>query len=725
MKEWLTARELAAEKLPDMPKTERGMQMFAEREGWDGSIAYVRERQGRGGGFEYHVAMLPPLARIEYERRHRSIEAAPPTAAPDQQLGSGLSDRAARERDARLAIIAAFEAFQRGHRMTVEAVAHLFCQQYTAGTFKIDAWIRDLIPSISTRTLHRWRAAKFLGRADRLAVDKSAARKGKGLLETAEDGKLRTFILALMAHNSHLSAKNIKKLCRDEFSDEISVGDKRISLKDLPIRTLQLFMATLRQTEEVALTKLSNPDKYRSHMAPSGVGTYRWLDGKPCELWMIDASPVDALCIDGRHSIYAAIDIGTRRTLLYVSRTPRAAAVALLIRKGIIGWGVPVQIKTDNGSDFKAEATVRLFHSLNVDPIISHAYSPAEKGHVERVIKTFQHDCGPLLPGFVGHSVADRKAIEDRKSFAQRLGEDTAETFSVSMTGAQLQAYVDDWIDKIYQHQVHSALNGCSPWQVAQASDAAIRTVDTTALDVLLMPIPGGDGIRVVTKTGVRVDGYHYVVNACLPRDRVLVRQDPNDVGRVLCFDAETGRFRGEGICPELRGIAASTVTAAKREAQTEILKEKTAEAKRMIKDVTTGAPLIERVLRVAARDMPNVVALPKREIAHETPAIAAALDAMSPKSDPAPLIGRAAEIHAAMKAEPAVPPPAPANVKPLRTQPTRQQQFRRWLELDRAIKSGAEIPTEDAVWYGSFAQTADWRAMRAVYEDGGEKVLR
>ena len=39
-------------------------------------------------------------------------------------------------------------------------------------------------------------------------------------------------------------------------------------------------------------------------------------------------------------------------------------------------------------------------------------------------MKTFQHDCAAILPGFVGHNVADRKMIEERKAFAARLKED-------------------------------------------------------------------------------------------------------------------------------------------------------------------------------------------------------------------------------------------------------------------------------------------------------------
>ncbi len=720
MKEWLTAREIAAERLSnELPMTESGMIRFISDNGWNNSFVYCRKRSGRGGGLEYHINLLPALARIEYERRYRAIERVEPKPAPDLVLGDNLTERAARGRDARIAVLAAFESFSKGRREAVETLLFMFANQYNMGSLKVDPWVRDLIPTVSKRTMHRWRSAKFVGRVDRLAVDRGAARKGKGVLDVAEGGKVRAHLLALIAHNPHLSAKHLLKLLRDEFGDVISAKGKSVNLKTFSVRTLQLFVSRLKVEEEVALTKLSNPDQYRSHMAPAGVGTYRWLEGKPGELWMIDASPVDALCTDGRHSIYAAIDIGTRRTILYVSRTPRASAVALLIRKGIMAWGVPRQIKTDNGSDFVAQATVRLFDSLDIEPLTSHAYSPAEKGHVERVIKTFQHDCATLLPGFVGHNVTDRKAIEDRKSFAQRLGEDTAETFAVSMTGAELQTYCDEWINLIYSHAEHAGLKGKTPVQVAQQSTAPIRSVDPTALDVLLMPIAGQHGIRTVTKLGVRVDHHHYVVNACLPGDRVLVRQDPNDVGRVLCFDAETGVYRGEGICPELRGIAASTVLQAKREAQKEILDEKTSEAKRRIRELTKGAPLIERVLNVARRDAPNVIALPKRTEEHTTPAIEAAKQVSAPIASKE-LTGRAAEILAEAKAAEPIAVKRPANVTPLRTQETRHQRYARALDIERAMAAGQEIPTDQAVWYGGYSAGPEYRAMRKTY---GEQV--
>ncbi|MGC4407557.1 transposase [Rhizobium rosettiformans] len=64
MKEWFTLSDLAEAKLPDMPWTIKGYDKYIIRHGWR-AIGKVRKRQGRegGGGFEYHISLLPDPAR--------------------------------------------------------------------------------------------------------------------------------------------------------------------------------------------------------------------------------------------------------------------------------------------------------------------------------------------------------------------------------------------------------------------------------------------------------------------------------------------------------------------------------------------------------------------------------------------------------------------------------------------------------------------------------------
>ena len=63
MKEWFTSKELVEASLPDLPTTRQGMERLIIQNGWRASDK-ARQRSGRGGGFEYHVSLLPEAARL-------------------------------------------------------------------------------------------------------------------------------------------------------------------------------------------------------------------------------------------------------------------------------------------------------------------------------------------------------------------------------------------------------------------------------------------------------------------------------------------------------------------------------------------------------------------------------------------------------------------------------------------------------------------------------------
>ncbi len=723
-KEYLTAAEIAAEGLPDLPGTKSAVIRYAERLGWN-DHPLARKRAGRGGGMEYPVSLLPVLAQVAYQQKHLVVAVPEPVAEATPETGPALSARAAQERDARLAIVNAYQRFTRTLRLGHATHVQVFSDKYNAGSITVDPWVRERVPSISKRSLVRWVSAKRDKRTAALAVDRGAARKGTGVLDIAEGGRVKAHMLALIAHQPFLSAEHVRTLCRHEFGDRIKSVSKGIeTLVDMPpVRTFQHTLKQMKIEHKVELTKLTNPDLYRSTMKLAGTGTLRRIT-EPNQLWQIDASPVDALCTDGRHSVYVCIDIATRRMVLSLSRTPRASAVALLIRKAIIAWGVPNVVKTDNGSDFRSKDTSRLFASLDIEPEHSDAYSPEQKGHVERAIRTFQHDAGPLLPGFIGHSVKDRQSIESRKSFAQRLGESDAETFAVSLNGPQLQHYLDAWAEA-YHQRPHEGLGRRTPFAVALASTQPKRTVDERALDLLLMPVADQDGRRVYRKTGITIGGREYhAADGIMVGTRVFVRHDPNDLGRIYAF-ADDGTFLDVAICAELAGIHPQAFIAAKKQAQAEKLAEATKQVREDVKRLAKGPALIERVLEVRRGDMPNVIPLPKREVAHSTPQIAAALDAMDPKrgTRTKPLTGRAADVHQAMLANmgggeaPVLPP----QVTRLRQQETQQQRFRRALDIEQRHTAGEPVGAEELLFLGRYQAGPEYRAMRRMHDKLGE----
>ncbi|MBB4016703.1 transposase InsO family protein [Chelatococcus caeni] len=727
VKQWLTASELAEAQLPSLPETERGVRKMAAREGWPS-----RDRIGRGGGREYPLEALPAEARAAYLGRHLQAVEVPvvlqASQSPAEPETSDLCGRAAEARDARLALLQILDRYIAESGVTKRLADQHFCDLYNSERIEVADWIRRHVRSITPSTLFRWRAARRDGRTKRLGVDKAAARKGCGVLDQANGGEVKTFLLALLVKQPHLTAKHLRRALEAQFEGGLDLVSRYGEIRRVPVpplRTIQWAIGRWKEELKVELTALTNPDAFKSKYRASGRNSYRHVT-RLNQLWMIDASPADVLCSDGRHSIYAAIDVYSRRLLISVSRTPRAAAVCALMRRTILAWGAPDRVKTDNGSDFTARQTTMLMANLGIDVSYSQPFTPEEKAFVERAIGTLQRGLMPLLEGFIGHDVADRKQIEQRKAFAARLGEDPAETFCVALTGADLQRECDRWVEAMYMHEPHAGLGKRTPFELVSASREAIRTVDERALDILLMPIAGRDGIRTVSKSGIRIDHHWYLVPHLMPETRVLVRMDPADLGRAYLFTPEGDEFLGEATCPVLAGIDPAAAVRAVKAEQKRIIDERMAPVKAEVKKLAKGPRLADLVMRQAARDAGKLVELPKPRVEHTTPQIEAAIEAMTPRhARPVELRPDDAAIHAELvaAAEADAPVPAPeSTVKAFPEQP--KHRFRRAVELERRIAAGQGVSTDEALWLGRYQTSAEYLAHQDLHRDFGDEWL-
>lgn len=65
MKSWFSVKELTEARLPGLPVDAKNFDRFIMREGWRADPDTYRKMQGRegGGGYEYHVSLLPQEAR--------------------------------------------------------------------------------------------------------------------------------------------------------------------------------------------------------------------------------------------------------------------------------------------------------------------------------------------------------------------------------------------------------------------------------------------------------------------------------------------------------------------------------------------------------------------------------------------------------------------------------------------------------------------------------------
>lgn len=721
-----TAQEIAdlaaAGMLPGLPSTKRGVNDLAARENWRRYHALARPRAGRkgGGGFEYHLDLLPLSSRLAYVAKSFRIDPED-LIAPLSDDGT-MSAKGREARDAKIVMLRLADAFRRATGLTSRSADDYFCRLFNAGSVEVPDWLRDNLASLSVRTMARWRAAARTDTA-RLAFDPATARKGTGLLDTANDGAVRNFILGLvMLAPKHATAQDILIQCRSEFGEEIV--DRHGEVRPMPPeRTFQHFIKALKIEEEVAITKASNPDDYRNRFAFAGTNAFAWVN-EPNQLWQIDASPIDVLCVDGRHSIYMCLDLATRRIVITTSKTPRAAAVGLMVRKAILKLGVSRTIKTDNGSDFVAAETCRLFDALGIEVQRSQKYTPTEKGHVERVIGTFQRAFGRKMPGFIGHNVADRKAIESRKSFAERLGCDDRDAFAVQLTAAELQVYIDRWIEVDYHNHRHGGLGGRTPNQMAEASVTTVRRVDERALDVLLLTVKP----RVMKRKGFEIGrGHFYRCPAILPRARCLLRMDPADAGRAYVFTEDGEIYLGEAICYELAGIDPAEAVRADRAAREQKLRQIIDPARKAVRHLT-GTAQMDRHLAVLERDAAaaaersNVIRFPPREEVHTTPQIAAAIEAASP-TPAAPLAGRAAEIHAQLLAGAAAPAPLPANVTLINPVEEAYGRFRRARRLERLQAGGQPLDEQDSRWLAGYREGPEYSAL-SLMPAGFDEVI-
>ncbi|MBE0694378.1 MAG: DDE-type integrase/transposase/recombinase, partial [Aquamicrobium sp.] len=569
---------------------------------------------------EYHLDNAPLSTRVAVAQRHLRIDDADTRPMLDER--TDLSPRARQTRDAKLVLLRIADRFRREQHLSISAADSLISELFNSRSIELPAWVSATIEKVSPRSLARWRAIREANGDDALSHDPAAARKGTGQLERAADGRVKTFVLALIAKKPQIAAAEVKDTVADTFGHEIRVP---------PLRTIQQTLRVWREEYRNELQYLTDPDGYRSRTEYALTNSTR--ADRLNEIWQIDASPADVMLLGGRHSIYLAIDVYSRRTKVLVTKTPRAAGVGLLTRKCLLAWGVPERIKIDNGSDFAARATQRLFAALGIEVDFSRPYSPKEKGIVERAIGTFQRDLAGL-PGFVGHSVADRKRIEGRKAFAARLGADPAELFDVDMDAAEFQAWCDDWSDKIYASTPHQGLGRRTPFEVAAGYAGPVRRIENeAALDILLAPVPGRDGLRTVTKTGLRIDGAHYYPDTVMPGAQVFCRMDPADLGRVLLFEPDGETYLGEAVCPELAGLDPVATIQRVKAAQKAALQDGIADIRREMRKIGPRA-VADAMRREADRRACNLVAFPSRKVDHETSAIAAAAEAAVPAAD-------------------------------------------------------------------------------------------
>lgn len=730
---WYTAQELAG--LPGLPGTERNVRAFAKRHGWEG------QRRLGSKAIEYALGVLPKETQKALNRR-AAIEAAQarldsaaeelaPAMTPDESAQAyarglreaeeeknhqrradkqaGMKQFAALPSDspkrlrakARETVILSMWDFRRRGDLTMRAAMVEFAELASAGDTSLPESVWQWMPevkghrTITYPTLRRWhydyREHGIWG-----LVDGYGARKAQFKVRLIEG--LEPIVIGLMLEQPHITPKKVKRYIQAE----------KPALDQVSIKGYERFMKWWKAENAQAYTYATNPDAWKNNYM-AAVGSHHERIERLNQVWELDSTPGDWLLADGRHSVIGAIDLYSRRKKLYVSKTSTAKAVCQVFRRAALDWGICEIARTDNGNDYVSQQFTSVLRDLEVEQELCLPFASEQKGTIERAFRTMSHGILDMLPGFIGHNVAERKVIEARKSFAQRIMTQ-GETVEVEMTSDELQRILDQWCS-IYHHTQHSGLDGKTPFEVANAWTAPVSRInDERALDLLLAEI---GGTRVIGKKGIRFEGNAYDAPELFEHvgQSAVLKRDEADIGRLYVY--VDGEFIAIAECAELLGISRKERAAASTAAQKRFRAAQDKELREHRKLIKRNAAQV--VLEHQLEQIQNIESLHRPSIDHTPEGLRQAQRAGQRELPPMPEPATPAQSDARQQLAAEM-----SGAAPVTEVDTPKRRYQRWLRLDRRVHAGEQLEAIDQRFHKSYTATDEYRSMTSVYDDLG-----
>lgn len=337
-------------------------------------------------------------------------------------------------------------------------------------------------------------------------------------------------------------------------------------------RSLRRFMADFEKKRQVVLSSFRNPDQFKGKYRVS-IGDMSRTALHAHHIWEIDTTPADIMTLQGRKAILGIIDRFSRRVRFMVCDSESAQSVRRFLISTIRAWGVmPQIIMTDQGSGFINKSITSALAILGIEPHPLPPGSPEKKPYIERVFGTFTRQRAEMLPGYLGHNVAEAQALR-----ARARKETGKPVISAVLTPEQLQDALDGWADGRYYHRRHGTLK-MSP--MAKEQSSARIAAPAPDEDTLRKALSALVGPRTVGKRGIEWKGGRYWCPALVEHmgRTVSVRRDEEDLGALFIFDGEDKRFIGTAINAERSGLSEEEFARQARADQEHLMKVQRAE---------------------------------------------------------------------------------------------------------------------------------------------------
>ncbi|MBW4484931.1 MAG: DDE-type integrase/transposase/recombinase [Tildeniella torsiva UHER 1998/13D] len=325
-----------------------------------------------------------------------------------------------------------------------------FCNAYEAGEIAVPDWVRQFCSRVSRTTLHNWRKLQFAP-ADGAPIGPLGGRfekqKGGYIHQNPELEKVVHGILkeqSIVAAQPRVVHRRLQEIFKHAVNTDLTCPSYAQVL-----RYLQWFKAE-RWAQYLALT---SPKDYRNKVEMA-IGRLD-QDCVPNSRWQLDYTPLDLMLkLPGatepkRFHVAMCLDVATRRRKLLLSVTPKGITTALLLMACIEDWGMPDELRPDNGSEFKNNLISHdVCRTLGIVFNPCTPGRPMEKGNVEKALGDLMRDLR-TEPSFVGHSVDDRQRIREAKGEKYLL--DAAPNFD------SFQAWLDSWVEMTH-NRAHGGL---------------------------------------------------------------------------------------------------------------------------------------------------------------------------------------------------------------------------------------------------------------------------
>lgn len=341
-RDWLTASEILPFAGWSLPNTMAGLQYLIEREEWRADARRARIRFAQGGGYEYHVSLLPADVRARIAAASVENGVVEKAQAQSNALWSAFERlaKAARDKAARrLQAVDAVDAF--GNALTRHlAVIHV-AKQFKVSTSTLWEWValaatvdrKDRLPALAPRHAGRTATAPIDARAwDFLVADylRPEAPRFEASHRRMQDAATE------QGWSPIPSAKTLKRRIEAEFPRGL-----RTLAREGRDAAARMLPAQRRDRSIFHAVQAVNAD---GHIFDVFVA---WEDGTV-------ARPVMVAFQD----LYSGAILSHR-----VDRTENKEAVRLAIADLVATWGVPELCYFDNGRHFASKwLTGRMQH---------------------------------------------------------------------------------------------------------------------------------------------------------------------------------------------------------------------------------------------------------------------------------------------------------------------------------------------------------------------------